>query len=134
MTFIETPEALARALATYRNPWLVKRLVLYRDRLADAECEVGDLGPVIVVEPGDTLVSIEDAAGFPFADAPEYCACDHGWCELAYVTGDDGSGLVLLVPEREGMDPALLAIVRTHAVDMAVTDVADDQPPANRGT
>lgn len=127
MTIIETPEAMARATC---NPWLRKRLALYAERLAEAGCSVGELGPVIIVEPGDTLSAIERAGGivigtnlvdglaFPdpgFVPNWEACNGDHGWYEIAFVSGDDGGGAVLFVPDRDGIDPALLAIIHAFA-------------------
>jgi len=114
MEIINSNSVMARALATYHNPWLKRRLSDYRDRLQEADCEVGELGPIVVVEPGDTLEAIETATGVADLDSREYCEGDHGWYELAFVTGQDGGGAVLLVPDRDGIDPALLAIVRSQ--------------------
>ena len=89
---------------------------------------VGDLGPIVVVDTGDTLAAVEQAAGLPiatnlvdglsfpdpdFMPSWEWCQEDHGWFEALYVTSDDGSGAVLYVPDRDGIDPTLRAIVRT---------------------
>lgn len=113
MHIIDAPDAMAHALASILNPWLSRRLVLWRDRLAEADCPVGDLGPLIIVEPGDTLVAIEQAASVTIApDAWEYCDRDHGWCEIVVVTGDDGSGAVFLIPDHDDLDADLLRIIR----------------------
>ena len=130
MITIDTPLAMARAKATLRNPWLRRRLALRHQQLYDAECEVGDLGPMIIVQSGDTLVQVEHAAGVPIATnlvdgiafpdpnfMPSWEACegDHGWYEATYVTCDDGSGAVIFVPDRDGIDPTLRAIVQAYA-------------------
>lgn len=130
MLIIDTPLAMARAVATIRNPWLRCRLLVRNDQLFDAECVVGDLGPIVVVESGDTLADIERAAGVPIATnlvdgavfpgpafMPSWEACEgeHGWYEITYVTSDDGGGAVIFLPDRDGIDPTLRAIVQAHA-------------------
>ena len=130
MLIIDTPLTMANAVATILNPWLRDHLILRREQLFDAECEVGDLGPIIVVDAADALSSIERAAGVPIATNlvdgavfpdPEYmpswetCYGDHGWYEITYVTSDDGGGAIIFVPDREGIDTTLRAIVQTYA-------------------
>jgi hypothetical protein len=121
MEIIDTPEAMANALATHRNPWLLRRLVLYQSTLQEAECEIGELGPVIIVDPGDTAKAIEQAAGVDLSGEPtwESCMIDHDWCELVFVTSDDGGGVVTLIPNRDDIDPTLRAIIRNHALDVS---------------
>lgn len=134
MEIIDTPEAIATALATYRNPWLLRRLVLYQANLQEAECEIGELGPVIIVDPTDTATAIEQAAGVELSGDPtwESCIIDHGWCEVVFVTSDDGSGAVILMPDRNDIDPTLQAIIRTHAVDVSAATFPDHSPPAEQ--
>ena len=127
MLIIDTPLAMARARATILNPWLRRRLALRERQVFDAGCRVGDLGPIIVVQNHDPLSDVERAAGLPiatnlvdgaaypdpdFVPSWEWCEGDHGWFELLYVTSDDGSGAVLFVPDRDGVDATLRAIVR----------------------
>ena len=128
MLIIDTPLAMARAKQTLLNPWLRRRLALRERQVFDAGCRVGDLGPIVVVQTGDTLAAVEAAAGLPiatnlvdgatwpspdFVPSFEWAEQDHGWHELVYVTSDDGSGAVVLVPDRDGIDPTLRAIVQT---------------------
>lgn len=117
MKIINTPEAMTTALATYRDPALLRRLVLYQDNLQEAECDIGELGPVIIVDPTDTADVIEQAAGVDLTGDPawESCIIDDGCCELVFVISDDGSGAVILIPDHESIDLALLAIIRIHA-------------------
>jgi len=134
MEIIDTPQAMAHALATYRNPGLLRRLALYQASLQDAECEIGELGPVIIVDPADTADAIEQAAEVDLSGDPtwESCILDHGWSELVFVTSDDGSGAVILMPDRNDIDPALQAIIRSHAVDVSATTLPDHSPPAEQ--
>ncbi len=117
MNIIDSPEAMAGALATYRNLGLLHRLVLYQSNLQEAECEIGELGRVIIVDPADTADVVEEAAGVDLTGDPawESCIVADAWCEVVFVTSDDGSGVVILFPDRGGIDPALQAIIRTHA-------------------
>jgi len=132
MEIIDSPSAMANALATFQDPWLKRRLSDYRDRLSEADCDVGELGPVIVVDAGDTLLAIEQAANLSLSDAPEYCDHRNGGAELAYVTDDYGAGMVLLVPDLHNIDPALLAIVRAHARTAFLHHDHADQPKGQR--
>jgi hypothetical protein len=117
MDVIDSPEAMANALATYPDPGLLRRLVFYQSNLQEAECEIGELGLVIIVGPVDTADAIEQVAGVDLTGDPawESCIIDDGWCELVFVISDDGSGAVVLIPDHDDIDPALLAIIRTHA-------------------
>lgn len=136
MHIIDTPEAMASALATFRNPWLLRRLVLYQANLQEAECEVGELGPVLIIDPTDTLDDIEQAAGVGLGGEPlwESCIVDHGWGELVFVTSDDGSGAVILIPDREGIAPALRQLIQAHAMDISNSVLLGNAPPADRMT
>jgi hypothetical protein len=121
---------MADAKATLMNPWLKRRLVLRDNQLFNADCRVGDLGPILIVQSNDTLEDVERAAGVPiatnlvdgaifphvnFTPSWETCEGDHGWYEITYVTSDDGSGVVIFVPDRDGIDATLRAIVLKYA-------------------
>lgn len=86
----------------------------------------GEIVRFMIVEPGDDphdmepcpLINIVD--GRRFGDAgftPSWEAIeDHGGaCELTFVLSDEGSGVVIFVPCREGIDPDLLKLCRTYA-------------------
>lgn len=130
MEVIRDAPSMTRALRTTLNPWLKRLLTLRRDQLGEDGIEIGGLGPVVIVEPSDTLDAIEQAIGVPIATnlvdgiawpdpdyvpSWEWCQSDHGWYEIVYVLTDAGDGVVLLVPDRDGIDPILLAIIRTFA-------------------
>jgi hypothetical protein len=122
---------MARAITTTLNPWLKHMLALRRIQLLEADIEIGELGPIILVESGNNLAAIEQAAGVPIATnlvdgagwpdpdfVPnwEWCRLSRsGWAEAVFVTSDDGSGAVLFVPDYEGIDPTLLAIIHAFA-------------------
>ncbi|PZU08517.1 hypothetical protein [Sphingomonas sp.] len=130
MQIITDAQSMARAIATALNPWLKHMLALRSIQLLEADIEIGELGPFIIVEPGDGLAAVETAAGIPIATnlvdgaawpdpdfVPnwEWVRSDHGWREIVFVTSDAGGGAILFVPDREGIDPTLLAIIRAFA-------------------
>ena len=111
MHIIDSNAAMAHVLAITLNPWLRRRLLLHREQHREAGCDIGELGPILLIEPGDSLASIEQAAGTTVASGWEYHQADHGWHEFVFVTSDDGAGAVLFIPDRDDMDAALLAII-----------------------
>lgn len=90
-----------------------------------------EMGPFIVVEPGDAVEALEAELGIPvlrglFDDVPfgdadfspsfEWAeAHPEGVFELLYVTSDSGYGHDVFIYDRPGVDPALLAMCRTYA-------------------
>ena len=99
-------------------------------------CATGHLpaqlrGYAIVVEPGDTLQTIERESGVPvltdlFGEArfgdPEFTPAaevieDRGTVyELVFIFTDDGYGIEIFVPKADGVDRELLAMCRQFAV------------------
>jgi hypothetical protein len=87
-------------------------------------------GEMVVVEPGDTLQSLEGESGVPIASNPfdgvrfpdpdfapvcEYLE-EHSRCfEMTFLFSDDGAGVNFLVP-KQGMDPEILAYCARFAV------------------
>ena len=88
-------------------------------------------GEMIVVEPGDTLESLEEETGLPiatnpfddcrfpypdFAPAAEFID-EHAPCfEALYLFSDDGAGTSLFIPKAPGIDADLLALCARFAV------------------
>lgn len=96
---------------------------LIRERL-----DLLEYAPIVIIEPGDSeqdiikaigfspLVNRVDGERFPsplFTPSWEFITHHQGWHELVYVTGDDGGGVILLVADRDGVDPDLLALCRS---------------------
>jgi hypothetical protein len=79
---------------------------------------LADIGGVhvIVVEPSDTVTSIEAAAGFPICTMPAFeRVVDHGGMfEAAMTISEDGYQLVLLVLDQS--DAAFLSLLRGAAI------------------
>ncbi len=80
-----------------------------------AECpEI--LGFVLVVEPGDTIVSIDTQLGFSIlAGRHEFIVEHAGYFELVYVLGQDGYGLVVFV-EKPSELSELLAMCALYPI------------------
>lgn len=144
MLIIDSPPAFARALDSPIDTALKRFLTARRDQQLDDAL-------FIIVQPGDNLEAIEQAAGFPiatnladgavfpdpeFVPSWEWMQPHEGWHEIVYILSDDGRGAVLLVPRGDDIDPTLLAIVRTFGPDDANTGCvdaavhADDEPRA----
>lgn len=87
--------------------------------------EFSDLATFIVVEPGDRPEDIQPnpainlvdglAFGHPdFVPSFEFCERHQGGWELCFILSDDGFGHIILIPDRDGIDPTLLAFCRQH--------------------
>lgn len=113
MIILNHADAYHGALAAVRNARL--------DQLS----EYRDLATFIVVEPGDRpgdmqpdpTVNFVDGLPFGHPDfVPSWEWCERhedGW-ELCFILSDDGAGDIILIPDREGIDPMLLALCRQH--------------------
>lgn len=88
-------------------------------------------GEMIVVEPGDTLRSLEGESGCPVATNPfddvrfpdpEFVpVCEsleeHSQCyEMMFLFSDDGAGVNFFIPKSPGIDADLLALCARFAV------------------
>lgn len=101
---------------------------LLSDRIADAiACAVQDMTHIIMVEAHDREDNfLREAAFSPFYNPLSDCrhgdpdfqphwdwAGRHdGWFEWLTCVGNDGFAFIVLVPDREDIDPRLLALLR----------------------
>jgi hypothetical protein len=136
MLSLTTRAAVEAAIQnTSLDPDLRKLLSIRATQLEDdtePDNELGDLAHFHAVEPGDGMVDIKSALGFAidinlvdgiafghpdFIPSWEWIEHHNGYFELAFVLSDDGFGHILLVPDRQGIAPRLLALCReyTHA-------------------
>ncbi len=130
MLVIDSSAAMVRALDQPIDPDLKYHLALRGSQLADDHHDLGEHVRFVAVAPGDTLDEIEAALGFPVATnlvdgsrlgqpgfTPSWEWAERhrgGWTELAFVLADDFAA-VLLVPDRDGIDPTLTGLCRDHA-------------------
>lgn len=88
--------------------------------------------PMIIIEPGDSLSSIEKEIGFsiltnllddisyPDPDFMPSCEVleDHGECyEMVFILGDGDDAIVIFIP-KIGVDAALLSMCAQYAVSV----------------
>ena len=121
MLIIRNAADLARALDSPIEPQLKHMLALRRDQLftdTGGDHELGDLVHFIVIESLDTIADIETGIGFPLFTEPAFeWVQDHfGWLEGIVILSDDGFGIALFVPDRDGIDPEMLSVLRNQAM------------------
>lgn len=86
--------------------FLIARLI---DDLSEYEQDLAELFHVIVIEPGDSMHSVDAELGFSLLDRPlDVLEAHPGWFELTIVLSDDGFGVVVYVPLLPGVDPRLI--------------------------
>jgi hypothetical protein len=81
-------------------------------------------GYFVLIDPGDSIPAIEAEIGFSLTASPPCFelieAHPHPACyEVVFIPGDGDYGIVLIVPNAEGIDADLLRICVAHAVDAA---------------
>lgn len=97
-----------------------------------------ELGYFLIVEPGDSLATINAQIGFDILanrwtgiryDQPGYTQSfevldEHThWFEMVFVLSDDGYGIEVFIPKTEGIDPDLLAMCQRYAVAANATGI-----------
>ncbi len=120
--------SLARALVLPIDSRLKRLLVERRDQLGG---DVKDQARFIVVQPGDSLDTLEQELGWSVFTTPEgqrfgepdfypgwEWLADHGHCfEMVFIMTDDGFAHVILIENSPGVDPDLLKLCTTYATE-----------------
>ena len=130
MISIRDSQTMEFALSCPLDPQLRMLLLKRLDMLSEfSEFDLSELAHFVIVEPGDTLATVEAELSFsPFVNfvdgakfgEPDFTPnwewlIDHGpWLELVFATSDSGFGIVLLVPNRPDVDPMLLALLKAY--------------------
>ncbi len=88
------------------------------------------LGYFVIVQPGDSLATINAQIGFDILanrwtgiryDQPGYTQAfevldEHaGYFEMVFVLSDDGFGIEVFIPKVDGVDPELLSMCKRYA-------------------
>ena len=96
------------------------------------------LGYFVIVQPGDSLATINAQIGFDILanrwtgiryDQPGYTQSfevldEHaGYFEMVFVLSDDGYGIEVFIPKTEGIDPDLHAMCQRYAVAANATGI-----------
>ncbi len=102
------------AAAATADPELCQLITDTFARVADCP-EI--LGYILLVEPGDTIASLDAQLGFPtLAGRHEFIVEHAGYFELVYVLGQDGCGFEVFVPTTLIDLPDLLAMCALYAI------------------
>lgn len=96
------------ALDAVADPSLCPILAQYR--------ELMDLAAIYIVQPGDTLDTLQQARGWQLEHWEFILHHATGWYEAVFVISDDGAGHVVLVPDLPLIDTDLLSLCNAHAV------------------
>ena len=131
MITIYDSQKIAFVLSGPIDPDLKTILLDRLELLAEfSEWDLADLAHFIIVQPGDCidaierelginpLVNIVDDARFPdpaFEPSFEFCIARKGYFDLTFALSDSGLGLVLLVPDLDGIEPTLLELCHEYA-------------------
>ncbi len=123
------------------NPAIRELVALRLQQLHSPDDLDGELVELIVVEAGDSVLAIENAAGYPFLstglfddlpfDHPDYVPPTEfierhihdnaSVFELFFVASDSGAGSAIFAPDEEGVAEQLLAIARAWATPAVST-------------
>lgn len=122
------------AIATITNPAIQQLVALRVHQMNSTDALDTEAVEFIVVEPGDAVSDIEQAAGFPILsslfDGLPYTHVDYVHpfefierhshentiiFELLVITADSGAGTALFVPDEEGVEANLLSMLRKFA-------------------
>ena len=130
MFSIRDSQTMEFALSCPLDPQLRMLLLKRLDMLSEfSDFDLSELAHFVIVEPGDTLATIEKELGFSpfvnFVDGARYpdaaftpsweWLIDHGpWFELVFALSDSGFGINLLVPNRPDVDAMLLALLKAY--------------------
>lgn len=114
---IQSSDEMAHALASSLSDSIKALLGVRRDQLradTDGGYDLGEMAHFIIAAPGDTLRQIEAVANYPILpDPPWEWVLDHGHLfEAPIIVSDDGFGIVLIVPDIEGVDAELIRLLR----------------------
>ena len=129
MVIVTCPSDLSRIA----NPG-IRQLVTLRLQQLSPPASPATPFEFIVVEGGDAVTEIEQAAGFPILASlfdnlpfnhPDFCPCHelleehryehYGIYEMVFNCNDDGAATALFIPDQEGIDANLLAMCRSWA-------------------
>lgn len=100
--------AINEAATNHRDPGF--RTLLSRLLTAiswDEEFDPTELVRLVVIEPGDTLDTVNAELGYTLT--PDWEARDQEgtWTALTFILSDWGEGLLVFIPDQPGLDPAL---------------------------
>lgn len=127
-------------ISSITNPAIRQLVALRLQQLNSPDALDTEVVEFIVVESGDSVPVIEQAAGFPILKSlfddlpfnhPDFYPCTeileehkhehHRIYELVFISNDDGAATAIFVPDTEGIDANLLAMCRSFATPAVST-------------
>lgn len=118
MILIRTAEDMARAIDFTLDPFPKASLQGHAKRLAEYdEHLLEELALFVIIQPCDSLESIEQKTGFRFMIdgqlrfQPECIEREGAWVEIVTILSDDGFGMVILAQPESVTDPQLKALL-----------------------
>ena len=115
---LRTHASIIHTAHNYPDPTLRKLISQRIDELSDYTEDLADLIHILILEPSDTLTTVDVQLGFSLAERPIDVIESHpGWYELTIVLSDDGIGVVLYIPKHPDTDPQLLDICASLSKD-----------------
>lgn len=114
MFTINNSAEMAHLLSTITDATLKRILTDRVEQLAEYDgYDLGEMAHFLIVQPRDTLNTIEAALGFSPITNPAEVITDHGgWIEAVFILSDDGFGWVVLVPDDPTLPLGLLEVCR----------------------
>lgn len=130
MQLLRTTPSILGAASSCPDPALRRLLTGRIEALSVYDgFELSELVNVIIIDPVDRVADLDAQLGFSilinridgvrfgdpnFTPNWESIECHPGWFELTFILSDDGFGLLVFIPDREGIDPTLLELCRAQ--------------------
>ena len=129
MIIVQDWASLSRALTSPLDIRLKQLLIERRDQLAEFD-DLSEIARFIIVQPGDSLDDLEKELGFSifrnpvdgrlfgdteFSPGWEWLANHDSVWEICFIYDDSGFGHVVIIPNEQGIDPALLRLCQAYA-------------------
>ena len=113
MHTLRTHASIHHTAQHHHDPTLRKHISRRIEELTDYTDDLSDLIHIYILEPSDTLTSVDVQLGFSLGDRPiDVIESHQDWYELTIVLSDDGFGVVLYVPIHPDTDQHLLALLK----------------------
>lgn len=118
MQTLRTHASIHQTSQHHPDPTLRKLLSRRIEELTEYTEDLAELIHINILEPSDTLTSVDVQLGFSLWDRPIDVIESHpGWYELTIVLADSGFGNVLYIPKHPNTDSSLLQICANPSKD-----------------
>ena len=131
MRILRDTTSINEEISTNPDQCLATLLAAYLQFNGPPDPEVGELLTVILIEPGDTLATLDNAMqgnflinhysgrrhGQPgFVPCFETCEEYATFYQMLFIESDEGHGLLVLIPKEPSTDPELITMCVLHAI------------------